>query len=271
MEGRKKIVQMVARGMTQYLATVQGMPKEIEEYLDKRIKKFVWEDKARTPMNHDILFLPIQAGGKDLLSIKMRNEAIELKTLQTYLGSDQDRPVWCPLADSTFQKHVRQCPLVEPMARVNPFIQTWGPLIGKLPKPLKRMYQSAKKFGVKFDALAISKDIKESLPMWFHAGATADLKRRNNTNLAKCLRNNHGIVTVGDTLHLIERNYHRHSRRCNCACNSCKSDRQKGCEAPYKCQEEAVKIIDCLSEKWPTFLRQPTKCRTEYERTHQEL
>ncbi|KAJ7252019.1 hypothetical protein C8J57DRAFT_1238360 [Mycena rebaudengoi] len=145
------------------------------------------------------------------------------------------------------------------MARVNPFIQTWGPLIDKLPKPLRKMYKTAKKFGVKLDALAISKDVKESLPMWFHAGATTDLKRRNNTALAKCLRKNHGVVTVGDTLELVERNYQGHSRRRNCACNSCKADRHKGCEIPYKCQEEAVKILDCLSEKWDPrmFVNQP--------------
>lgn len=33
--GRKKIVQMTVGGMTQYLTAVQGMIKEIEEYLDK--------------------------------------------------------------------------------------------------------------------------------------------------------------------------------------------------------------------------------------------
>ncbi|KAE9386638.1 hypothetical protein BT96DRAFT_838950 [Gymnopus androsaceus JB14] len=37
MDGRKKIVQMVVGGMTQYLTQVQGMPKSIEKKLQKRI------------------------------------------------------------------------------------------------------------------------------------------------------------------------------------------------------------------------------------------
>jgi hypothetical protein len=43
--GRTKIIQMVVGGMTQYLTAVQGMPKDVEEYLDKRIKKIVWAGK----------------------------------------------------------------------------------------------------------------------------------------------------------------------------------------------------------------------------------
>ncbi|KDQ22940.1 hypothetical protein PLEOSDRAFT_1015108, partial [Pleurotus ostreatus PC15] len=39
-EGRKLIIQMVIGGRTQYLARVQGMPKQIEDNLRKRIRKF---------------------------------------------------------------------------------------------------------------------------------------------------------------------------------------------------------------------------------------
>ncbi|KAJ7740171.1 hypothetical protein B0H14DRAFT_2252949, partial [Mycena olivaceomarginata] len=44
-EGRKKVVQMTVGGMSQYLTSVQGMPKDVEDYLDKRIKSFVWAGK----------------------------------------------------------------------------------------------------------------------------------------------------------------------------------------------------------------------------------
>ncbi|KAJ7138535.1 hypothetical protein C8R43DRAFT_893230, partial [Mycena crocata] len=42
MEGRRLIVLMVVGGMTQYLATVQGMPKPVEKKLEKRIRNFLW-------------------------------------------------------------------------------------------------------------------------------------------------------------------------------------------------------------------------------------
>jgi hypothetical protein len=41
MEGRRLIVLMVVSGMTQYMAKVQGMPKEVETRLEKRIRKFL--------------------------------------------------------------------------------------------------------------------------------------------------------------------------------------------------------------------------------------
>ncbi|KDQ32576.1 hypothetical protein PLEOSDRAFT_1015105, partial [Pleurotus ostreatus PC15] len=39
-EGRKLIIQMVVGGRTQYLARVQGMPKQVEDSLRKQIRKF---------------------------------------------------------------------------------------------------------------------------------------------------------------------------------------------------------------------------------------
>jgi hypothetical protein len=44
-KGRKMVVQMTVGGMSQYLTAVQGMPKDVEEYLDKRIKNFIWAGK----------------------------------------------------------------------------------------------------------------------------------------------------------------------------------------------------------------------------------
>ncbi|KIK67642.1 hypothetical protein GYMLUDRAFT_125761, partial [Collybiopsis luxurians FD-317 M1] len=42
MEGRRLIVSMVVGGMTQYLTKVQGMPRAVEDRLEKRIRKFLW-------------------------------------------------------------------------------------------------------------------------------------------------------------------------------------------------------------------------------------
>jgi hypothetical protein len=56
--------------------------------------------------------------------------------------------------------------------------------------------------------------------------------------------------TTGDALAIVERNYFRHSRQKNCACGSCRKDRGRGCNSPYLCQEEAIKFLDGLAEKW---------------------
>ncbi|KAJ7018274.1 hypothetical protein C8F04DRAFT_977493 [Mycena alexandri] len=170
--------------MTQYLASVQSMPKETEEYLDKRIKLFVWEGRKKAPINHEILYLPVEEGGKNLLSIKDRNAALAVKTIQKFLMKGEDHAKWCDLAADSLRKDVPDKPKVEKSARMNPFIQTWAPLQKKLPKPLKRMMKTASKFRVKFDALALAKDVKEELLIWFHTGGKKDLGRHNNSACA---------------------------------------------------------------------------------------
>ncbi|KAJ6491823.1 hypothetical protein C8R47DRAFT_976306 [Mycena vitilis] len=130
------------------------------------------------------------------------------------------------------------------------------------------MLKTAKNFDLEFDALALGKDIKEELPIFFHLGGNADFPRHNNSSCAKCLRDNHRVRDARDILDILERNYDRHSRRRNCACIPCKSDRRAGCDTPYKCHEEGIKLLDCLDEKWDPrqAVRQSNKDLTEDER-----
>ncbi|KAJ4471880.1 hypothetical protein C8J55DRAFT_411011, partial [Lentinula edodes] len=76
MEGRRLIVIMVVGGMTQYLTKVQGMPKEIEARLEKRIRAFLWDDKSHVRINKETIYAPIEQGGRQLLDLLARNEAI---------------------------------------------------------------------------------------------------------------------------------------------------------------------------------------------------
>ncbi|KAJ7933515.1 hypothetical protein B0H13DRAFT_2306623 [Mycena leptocephala] len=59
MEGRRLITLMVVGGMTQYLAKVQVMPKEAEEKLEKRIRKFLWGGKTNVTVNKETVYAPI--------------------------------------------------------------------------------------------------------------------------------------------------------------------------------------------------------------------
>ncbi|KAJ3837974.1 hypothetical protein F5878DRAFT_538399, partial [Lentinula raphanica] len=63
MEGRRLISMMIIGGMTQYLAKVQGMPKDVETRLGRRIRRFLWADKEKVTVNKETVFLPIEAGG----------------------------------------------------------------------------------------------------------------------------------------------------------------------------------------------------------------
>ncbi|KAH8074949.1 hypothetical protein BXZ70DRAFT_875125, partial [Cristinia sonorae] len=62
-EGRQLIVQMVVGGMTQYLTTVQGMPKDVLTKLTKRTRSFMWNGNAHSPVAIEHLYTPISQGG----------------------------------------------------------------------------------------------------------------------------------------------------------------------------------------------------------------
>lgn len=127
-EGKTKIVQMTVAGMTQYLTSVQGMPNFIEEQLEKITRNFFWGDKKKAPFNRDILYQERAAGGKKLISIKDRNKAIKLKSLQRYLNLGSIRPVYAFFLNRIFAKKVSSSPIVDPKCRINPFLpeQLWS-------------------------------------------------------------------------------------------------------------------------------------------------
>ncbi|KAJ6554633.1 hypothetical protein B0H19DRAFT_845166, partial [Mycena capillaripes] len=55
LEGKVKIIQMTVASMTQYLASVQGMPRDVQTQLEKVTRNFLWGENKRTPLNGEIL------------------------------------------------------------------------------------------------------------------------------------------------------------------------------------------------------------------------
>ncbi|KAK0203625.1 hypothetical protein DFS33DRAFT_1374093 [Desarmillaria ectypa] len=47
MEGHRLIILMVVSGMIQYLTKVQGMPPDVERWLERRTWKFLWGTRIR--------------------------------------------------------------------------------------------------------------------------------------------------------------------------------------------------------------------------------
>ncbi|KAJ7816140.1 hypothetical protein B0H14DRAFT_2602851 [Mycena olivaceomarginata] len=77
----------------------------------------------------------------------------------------------------------------DPVEPVHPDL---GAPVEQAPKALRKMLQSATKFHLKLDALALEKDVKKELPVFFHAGGNSDATKHNNSGCAKCLRDMHG-------------------------------------------------------------------------------
>ncbi|KAF9455146.1 hypothetical protein BDZ94DRAFT_1180582, partial [Collybia nuda] len=156
--------------MSQYLAVVQGMPKTVEARLNKIGHTFIWDNEGKPTINRATLKAPIAKGGKKVVNITDRNEAIELIWIANYLKPGPNRPLWALFADAIIAHHAQTNPVAKPAAKLNIFLQTWKPTSKKLPWRLKEMLRIAKKYNVRLEALSLPQRIKNDLPIWFHLG-----------------------------------------------------------------------------------------------------
>jgi hypothetical protein len=250
-EGRRLIVQMVVAGMTQYLTKVQGMPPEIEKELTKRVQTYVWDDRRPT-VNAPTMSGPITAGGKKILDIKARNDAIQLTWLQTYLAPRDSRPKWAFIADELIRRNIpKEKASIEPRAAVQCFLQSWDPKQREgMPKELLDMMSVARKYDVAIESLMVTDDVKRQMPLWYHLGADSSLNYLNNKPMARCLRNNHDVRTVGDAVDLIDSRPPAHRNRRMCMCELCATARERKCEYPHHCMEFCRTLISTLKAKW---------------------
>ena len=124
LNGRKVITQMVVGGHTQFLSQAQGMPKEIEETLNRTIKAFIWKDDSSPRIANETLRNSIAEGGLDLLDLEIRNEAIDIIWLKAYLNFSPKRPEWAIITDLIIEASAPEG-LVK-KAVINPFLQKWN-------------------------------------------------------------------------------------------------------------------------------------------------
>ncbi|KAJ3911874.1 hypothetical protein F5877DRAFT_29279, partial [Lentinula edodes] len=113
-------------GMTQYLTKVQGMPKEVEIKLTKRIKKFLWNGKSHVRINAETVEAPFKDGGRQILDLLTRNEAIMVTWLRTYLDMSPDRATWAYVADALIAHHTpKTYENIDDFSKINIFLQSW--------------------------------------------------------------------------------------------------------------------------------------------------
>ena len=238
-DGKRLIINMVVGGLTQYLTSVQGMSAEVEKLIQKKITKFLWDDTS--PMvNAETMNSPRSSGGKSILNLSARNDAIRLMKLKSYLADNAHRPKWAKVADSLIKKNIPTSQNVpDGISRVSPFLQSWTVKVGKnstLPQAICDMFQVAKKFNVDLNPPLPHNELCKQMPIWFHKGQDMTKSPKNNGKWATCLRQVHNFQTVGELLrYTAETQGLQHFPRSNCACPPCRDARQKGCPHPVKC------------------------------------
>jgi ribonuclease HI/exonuclease III len=255
MEGRRLINTMIVGGMTNYLAKVQGMPKEIEVRLEKRTRHYIWNEKTHVAVNKETIYAPIEVGGRKVLDLPARNDAIYLTWLRSYLDLRMShRPKWAFAADAIFARNaVSQDSTINLSLRLNPFLQRWTVSARKLPHDLKQMLKVAKKYGVYMDALAPSLDLMRKLPIWHHKYATCS-RRLFSSRLNKCLKTNHRVMLVGAAERLANLEATEgHIPVATCLCAGCVQTRvatNHNCLNPHHCYLRAQLLLDALPPKW---------------------
>ncbi len=261
-QGKKHVVQMIVGGMTQYLTAVQRMPEPIRVRLDKIIRNYIWNDRRNSPVGIKHLHLPVNQGGLGLLDLEARNEAVDVMWLKAYLDLSNNRPTWAYIADDLFATYVtKDCRPQKENLRINPFLQQWQPRVRGLPEELSSMMRVAKKYGVRLEGLAFSREIMNEMPMWSHA--YADRKKMGRltvpSKLLTCLQEKHKARTVGDFCQLAATISNMgHRPRAGCTCASCSRLREAtGCENPHLCSMRAKEMISTIPDKWNPCLEQP--------------
>jgi hypothetical protein len=250
-DGKRLIIGMVVGGLTQYLTRVQGMTEEVTTLIKRKITKFLWDD-ASPMVSAQTMSGQFIDGGKKILDIQARNEAIDLMRLKSYLRLGDTR---AKVADVLISQSIPKSQNIPTdTSRVNTFLQTWTPTTNKnskLPSSLCGMLKTATKYQVDLDPISPSQALRKCMPVWYHKGQDIERNPQNNGRWAKCQRSNHKIKTVGEIYTYInETNGLCHFPRSNCACIPCRNARDKGCENPTKCRKAAQKLLDTLHPKW---------------------
>jgi ribonuclease HI/exonuclease III len=263
LDGKRSIVQMVVGGKTQYLAKVQGMPKDVEDRIERMIRSFMWPNKRTPPISMVQLCKTREEGGIGLLDIRARNLAIEGTWVRDYLNLTATRPTWAWVTDELLRRSVPD--VLEHMARGNAFLHNWkiptrGERVKRLPADVKSMLKAMAKLDVHFAAVKMSEELKLQMPAWGHMGAA---RWTYNQGRDECLAERHAIDTVGDLLDASRRPTRdiagrRHANRSNCACAECKVDREAGCMNPAKCVARAGQILSGVEGKFDPSKRPPS-------------
>ncbi|KAF6752733.1 hypothetical protein DFP72DRAFT_790274, partial [Ephemerocybe angulata] len=171
-EGRNYITKLEPGSRTQFKTMVQGMPPEIKKEVIGIVKDIMWEGSV-VGVNKDTSSLPYEQGGRKVLDISKRNEAILLVKVLRWLLPPPLRPIWAYVADQLIEEDIPDSQKVDDLdATMCTFLQTWHPrkqrVASTLPDSIFRMLKVAEKYHLRFAPPILTRDLQRSLPAWYH-------------------------------------------------------------------------------------------------------
>ncbi|KAH6885476.1 hypothetical protein BKA70DRAFT_1026386, partial [Coprinopsis sp. MPI-PUGE-AT-0042] len=203
-EGRRHIVNMEVGGRTQYKEDVQGMPEVVRKAVMRIITTFMWNGRPPA-VNQITMSEPLELGGKKVLDLNVRKDAIHLKRLQRYLSDPPPR--WKYVADDLIKLDIPEYQNVrDKRAAINTFLQTWTPRkqAGRshLPESLRDMIAAGREYNVRFMPPTPTYELKGQMPAWFHISKGRGRKTNENGNRQDCIRGNHRGLRVADLIEI---------------------------------------------------------------------
>ncbi|KAJ7301399.1 hypothetical protein DFH08DRAFT_620191, partial [Mycena albidolilacea] len=105
--------------------------------------------------------------------------------------------------------------------------------------------------GLTFKATLPSEELQRKMPLWHHPEEGEVRLQGNNGPKAKCLRQIHSVLTVGEGVETAGRlQDNTHESSATCLCDACEEDKAKGCKNPHACAEGAKTKLDLLHPEW---------------------
>ncbi|KAL4080426.1 hypothetical protein J3A83DRAFT_4084207 [Scleroderma citrinum] len=130
-------------------------------------------------------------------------------------------------------------------------MQTWKINITKLPSHLRRIIKAARTHNLSLDVIAFHPTLLQQALTWFHIGATSALNHLNNHTDTTCLREQHGVISVGEMANITKLSFNgNHCSSPYCQCTTCIQVRTShNCLKPFKCVALERDILACLPPK----------------------
>ncbi|CAK5271126.1 unnamed protein product [Mycena citricolor] len=219
LEARRHIDQIITGSMTQYLAMVNGMPAAITKHFLRAQREFIWGGAKSSPVQRAVLSQPVNHGGKNLLDLEARNDALTVLKLQSFLDlNPKTRADWGHFADSRLEQAVTKTSRMDIESFDNLFLQTWTPKRKNLTAELQEMLRVAKKYNLSFAPVQPTQTLLREMPLFHHKGEDATQAQCNNSARCRCLRRNHGVRDIKSAIQVAERlqdETHQKSTHCD--------------------------------------------------------
>ena len=200
LKGKEIILKALIQSKAMFLATVNGMPKDIEEKMKSLFKNFLWDNKKRGLMEWKQVIAPREQGGLGVPDIRARIEAIELMWVKKWLTPQKNKPKWTYIMDEIVNNNIAKSPMIDKESRINWLKQSWHESKAKnvkISKGVTNMLKVARKYNITLEPLKYSKETKNDEPLW-HNRLMTEANYQWNKKSSRCLRELHDIETIKD-------------------------------------------------------------------------